>query len=135
MRLNEQVLHEWDIAVALDPSATLPDDGAELVFDNLDLIARFTAKPHGEPAVIAVATTGLDRAFTIIIEPDTVTFSPGPLSTDPNLTMPAEAFIRLVYGRLDAEYTPASVAGDAGFDRRIFPPDGVRSEPRPRLLP
>jgi len=124
MRLNEQVLHEWDIAVALDPSATLPDDGAELVIDNLDLIARFTAKPHGEPAVIAVATTRPDRAFAIIIEPDTVTFSPAPSSTDPNLSMPAEGFIRLVYGRLDAEHTPASVAGDAGILhqlRAVFP--------------
>ena len=76
MRLNEQVLHEWDIAEALDPSATLPDDSAELVIDNLDLIARFTAEPHGERAVIAVATTRPDRAFAIVIEPDTVIFSP-----------------------------------------------------------
>jgi uncharacterized protein (TIGR03083 family) len=124
MRLNEQVLHGWDIAVALDPSATLPDDGAELVIDNLDLIARFTARPGGEPAVIAVATTRPDRAFAIVVGPDTVTFSPAPSATDPTLTMPAEALVRLVYGRLDAEHTPASVAGDAGaLDqlRAVFP--------------
>lgn len=114
MRLNEQVVHEWDVAVALDPSATLSDDGTELVVDNLDLIARFTAKPHGEPRAIVVATTRPDRAFAVIVEPDNVTFSPAPSSTDPTLTMPAEGFIRLVYGRLDVKHTPASVSGDAG---------------------
>jgi len=113
MRLNEQLVHEWDVAVALDPSATLSDDGTELVVDNLDLIARFTAKSLGEPRAIAVATTRPIRAFTVVIGPSDVTFSPAPLPTDPNLTMPAEGFIRLVYGRLDAEHTPASVSGDA----------------------
>jgi len=112
MRLNEQVVHEWDVAVAIDSSATLPDDGAALVIDNLELIARFTAKPHGDPAVIEVATTRPDRAFAVVIEPDTVTLSPLPSATDPNLTMPAEGFVRLVYGRLDAEHTPATVTGD-----------------------
>jgi hypothetical protein len=38
--------------------------------------------------------------------------------------MPAEALLRLTYGRLDAAHTPASVSGDAGaLDklRAIFP--------------
>jgi hypothetical protein len=38
--------------------------------------------------------------------------------------MPAESFIRLVYGRLDAEHTPPSVLGDeAALDqlRLVFP--------------
>jgi hypothetical protein len=29
-----------------------------------------------------------------------------------DLTLPAEAFLRLVYGRLDAAHTPSSVTGD-----------------------
>ena len=33
-------------------------------------------------------------------------------SVDPDLSMPAEAFIRLIYGRLDTEHTPATVSGD-----------------------
>ncbi|HTD49062.1 MAG TPA: hypothetical protein VK771_00595, partial [Acidimicrobiia bacterium] len=70
------------------------------------------------------ATTRPDRAFTVIIEPGNVTFSPAASSTDPNLTMPAEGLIRLVYGRLDPAHTPTSVTGDAGaLDqlRKVFP--------------
>ena len=48
--------------------------------------------------------------------------------------MPAEAFIRLIYGRLDTEHTPATVSGDLavlsqlrsiypGFLNRIRPTD------------
>ena len=40
------------------------------------------------------------------------------------VTMPAEALLRLSYGRLDLAHTPASVTGDpAGLDqlRAIFP--------------
>jgi hypothetical protein len=29
-----------------------------------------------------------------------------------DLTLPAEAFVRLVYGRLDRAHTPSSVTGD-----------------------
>ena len=41
---------------------------------------------------------------------------------DPELDLPSEAFIRLVYGRLDPEHTPGTVVG-AALDtlRRTFP--------------
>jgi len=42
----------------------------------------------------------------------------------PQVTMPAEALLRLAYGRLDAAHTPASVTGEADvLDklRAIFP--------------
>jgi hypothetical protein len=41
---------------------------------------------------------------------------------DPDLVLPAEALIRLVYGRLDPEHTPP-VGGTADLDelRRVFP--------------
>jgi MDMPI C-terminal domain len=52
---------------------------------------------------------------------------PGDFSGDaeiPHVTMPAEALLRLAYGRLDPDHTPSSVSGDAGvLDklRAIFP--------------
>src|ERR1700722_14345970 len=39
MRLNEHAFHSWDIAVALDDDAVVPEDAAALVVDNLALIA------------------------------------------------------------------------------------------------
>ena len=125
LRLNEHLLHEWDVAVTLDSLATLPDDGTVIVIDNLDLIARFTAKPHGPARVITIGTTRPERAFVITVRRDGVEFSPAASpAVDPDLLMPAEAFIRLVYGRLDPNHTHASVTGDfTALDqlRAVFP--------------
>jgi uncharacterized protein (TIGR03083 family) len=113
MRLNEQLLHEWDVAVALDPSATLAADGTALIIDNLDLIARVGARPDGYSGTTVIATTDPERSLTLSINPQGVVLATVP-SVDPDLSMPAEAFIRLIYGRLDPEHTPATVSGDLG---------------------
>src|SRR5207248_1800889 len=65
MRLNEHALHTWDIDVALDPAATLPPQVSELIVDNLELIARYTAKPTGDATTISVATVDPKRAFRV----------------------------------------------------------------------
>jgi hypothetical protein len=41
----------------------------------------------------------------------------------PDLRLPAEAFIRLVYGRLDSAHTPPVETGSTHLDelRRLFP--------------
>jgi uncharacterized protein (TIGR03083 family) len=121
LRLNEHVLHTWDIDVALDPAATLPPDAAALVVDNLELIGRFTAKPTGSTRTIAVRTTDPRREFTIALTPDSVMFTPG--GGDPDLELPAEAFARLVYGRLDSDHTPLFNGEPATLDelRRVYP--------------
>jgi uncharacterized protein (TIGR03083 family) len=123
MRLNEQVVHEWDVAVALDPTATLAADGTDVVIDNLDLIARFTAKPTGTPRTITVATADPERTFEVNVQADAVSCSPAD-GGSADLALPAEAFIRLVYGRLDPDHTPAIVTIDAGALeqlRAVFP--------------
>jgi len=123
-RLNEHLLHEWDVAVALNPAATLGADGVMDVVDNLDLVARYTAQPIAPDRTLTVATTEPTRTFEIRVDRKNVDFSTIEPVDDAVLTMPSEAFIRLVYGRLDAEHTPASVLGDAAaLDqlRQIFP--------------
>jgi uncharacterized protein (TIGR03083 family) len=124
MRLNEHLLHEWDVAVSVDPAATLAADGTSVVVDNLELIGRFTAKPNGDPRAITVGTTDPDRSFVVTIEPGTVTFAPAASAEQPDLSMPAESFVRLVYGRLDPDHTPRSVSGDPAAVhqlRAVFP--------------
>jgi len=123
LRLNEHTLHTWDVEVALDPSATLHREQTALVVDNLALIARYTAKPTGSLATIAVRTTDPARDFVIDLMRDAITFSPEPADGPDQLTLPAEAFVRLVYGRLDADHTPA-FEGDPetlGELRKVFP--------------
>jgi uncharacterized protein (TIGR03083 family) len=122
MRLNEHALHVWDVEVVDDPAATLPRQAAEIVVDNLSLIARFTGRPTGDSTTITVATTDPVRVFEVALEPDSVTFGPGSDTDSVDLELPAEAFVRLVYGRLDSEHTPPGDHG-AALDvlRRVFP--------------
>jgi uncharacterized protein (TIGR03083 family) len=124
MRLNEHVLHTWDVEVVGDPAAVLPPGAAEQVIDNVALIARYTARPTGASRAIVVRTTRPARVFTITLGPDRVGFAATAAAGDdpPDAELPAEAFVRLVYGRLDPRHTPP-VSGEATIAqlRRVFP--------------
>ena len=123
-RLNEHLLHGWDVAVSLDPSATLPSDGVPFVIDNLELIGRYTAQPVAPERTVTIATSDPERGFAVTVAATTAEFASTDVVADPTLRMPAEAFIRLVYGRLDVAHTPASVEGDAEALeqlRQVFP--------------
>jgi uncharacterized protein (TIGR03083 family) len=122
MRLNEHAFHTWDIEVAADPAATIPALVAALVVDNLELVARFTGKPTGDTTTITVATTDPKRDFAVEITPGGVALTPGAAAASPDVELPAEAFARLVYGRLDTEHTPSGEHGPAlDILRRLFP--------------
>ena len=100
MRLSEHAMHTWDVAVALDPAARLAPDAVELLVDTAPRMAGFIGKKAEAPAAIAVAVTGPERAFTL----DTGGVSVLPAATDTttaSLALSAEAFIRLLAGRLD----------------------------------
>jgi uncharacterized protein (TIGR03083 family) len=122
MRLNEHAFHTWDIEVVGDPKAALPEHVAALVVDNLDLVARFTARPTGDSTTITCATITPARSFTIDITPVRAAFTAVSDAATADLELPAEAFARLVYGRLDAAHTPVGDHGPA-LDtlRRVFP--------------
>ena len=120
LRLNEHAFHTWDIEVALDDAATIPVPIAAVVVDNLEMIARFTAQPTtGDPGTITVRTSEPDRSFDVELTADGATLTPTPATAGPvDLELPAEAFARLVYGRLDPAHTP-SVAGEPALLDRI----------------
>jgi uncharacterized protein (TIGR03083 family) len=123
MRLNEHAFHTWDIEVVLDPTAVVPAVATTHVVDNLELIARFTARSTGRDRTVAVRTTAPRRDFVIGFTADNVTFATGEEQQEPDLVLPAEAFARLIYGRLDPEHTPP-VTGDIDTVdelRRAFP--------------
>jgi hypothetical protein len=127
LRVNEHTLHTWDVAVALDPAATLFADAVPTVVDNLGMVAAWTGKPVGTTRTIGVRTSEPARAFTIELREDGVGFSAGAGSGDdagpPDLELPAEAFVRLVFGRLDPDHTPAFSGDEKAVDllRRAFP--------------
>lgn len=122
LRLNEHSLHTWDIAVTFDPSATVPTDEAALVVDTLGMMARFAGKPTGAERDITVRTTAPARRFQIGLRPDGVALAPQDQVDAPDLELPADALVRLVFGRLDPAHAPA-VDNQADLDelRRAFP--------------
>ncbi len=123
LRLNEHAFHTWDIAVTLDEDAGLPEDAAAVVVDNLSLIARFSGRPDGQERTIVVRTTDPGRDIALRLSADGVELGACESAQSPDLELPAEAFSRLVYGRLDPEHTPA-ITGDAALVeelRAVFP--------------
>jgi uncharacterized protein (TIGR03083 family) len=122
MRLNEHALHSWDIAVTFDPRATLAADAAGVVVDNLAVIVGFVGKPTGSVHDVRVHTTAPDRDFVVALGADTVSLHPSPPVPTPDLDLAAEAFARLVYGRLDADHAPRGLdTADLDELRRAFP--------------
>jgi uncharacterized protein (TIGR03083 family) len=111
MRLSEHAVHTWDVEVALDPSARVPSDAVDLLVDSLPLMAGWSGRKAPAPVKVAVATAGPERSFTL----DTAGVSLAPAGPDDaptaTVTLPAEVFLRLVYGRLDdgAEVTVSGV--------------------------
>ena len=126
LRLSEHFLHTWDIVVSFDPGATLPDDAMGVVLDSVAMIAGYTGRKQDEPHSIEVRTTSPERAFHLDLGPGGVELSPSydDTAASAELALPAEAFVRLVYGRLDPDHTPDSVSAtgvDLDLLRGTFP--------------
>jgi uncharacterized protein (TIGR03083 family) len=128
LRLGEHALHTWDVAVSLDPAARVLPGSVELLIDRVPLLAGFVGQPSKAgvgPSRVAVHTTESERQFLLEIG-DRVTVSPAVESpVDATVELPAEALLRLIYGRLDPETTPALqfTGGPPDLDdlRRVFP--------------
>jgi uncharacterized protein (TIGR03083 family) len=101
LRLNEHALHTWDVEVAVDPAATVGPEATACVIDGLERVAAFTARPTGADRTVQLVTTDPARGATVVLGADAVTFTSGDPVDAPDLVLPAEACIRLVYGRLD----------------------------------
>jgi uncharacterized protein (TIGR03083 family) len=122
LRLSEHVLHTWDIEVARIPDATLPADAANTILDSIQFIVGRTAKPTGDVRSISVKTIDPARDFVLTLGTDSAELLESSFEGPADLELPAESFVRLIYGRLDEEHTPPDVRGDVVDDlRRIFP--------------
>ncbi|MDR0343535.1 MAG: maleylpyruvate isomerase N-terminal domain-containing protein [Nocardiopsaceae bacterium] len=128
MRLSEHAVHTWDIAVALDPAAGVAADAIALLVDTLPGLAGWTGKGAPEPTSFRIVTSDPEREFLLELTGTGARLGPqgtaGTAGAAAVLQLPAEALVRLIYGRLDPDHTPATVkAGDADLDllRRSFP--------------
>jgi uncharacterized protein (TIGR03083 family) len=111
MRLSEHAVHSWDVAGALDPAAAVAADAVDLLIDTLPEMAARVGKPEGVARRIRVVTKEPARDLVLVVD-DGVRIEPwddGPV--DGAVHLPAEAWLRLVYGRLDEEH-PSTVELD-----------------------
>ena len=127
MRLNEAAQHSWDVRVAHDDAAAIPDDAASLVVEHyttglgflLGFIGKADALP--EPAVVTLGDLGVALSVT-----DTVALvDPAGAEATARFTGSADAVARLLSGRLTPRWTPAGVSVEGNVDleglRRVFP--------------
>jgi uncharacterized protein (TIGR03083 family) len=122
LRLSEHVLHTWDIEVARLPDAALPNEAANAILDGIQFVVGRTAKPTGEIWSVSVRTIDPPRDFALNLGTDSAELVESSFGGPTDLELPAESFVRLIYGRLDEEHTPAAVRGEVVADlRRIFP--------------
>jgi uncharacterized protein (TIGR03083 family) len=125
LRLGEHAIHTWDVAVSLDPAATVSPDAVSLLIDNVpQFLAPRLGRAPDVPFKIRIRTTRPDRDYLLVAaDPISMTDWPGN-GADSEVSMPSEALLRLAYGRLDPAHTPAEVVADpAVLDRlrRMFP--------------
>jgi uncharacterized protein (TIGR03083 family) len=128
LRLGEHALHTWDVAVTADPGARVPADAVDLLIDRVpEFLAPRLGKPQDPPLRVHLTVTGPGRDW-VLTAADTVSVTDGGEAAGGEETsevaIPAEALLRLAYGRLDPGHTPAEVQADpAILDRlrAVFP--------------
>jgi uncharacterized protein (TIGR03083 family) len=131
MRLNEVALHSWDVRVAFDPDATLGDEEAGVLLEQLrgplGFLVGFTARTavlDGREVNVNVRAADQDEHFGLVLGESAAVAD---ASGDPHaeIVADADAILRLISGRLREQHTPGSVVvtGDVTLDqlRQVFP--------------
>ena len=103
MRLGEHVVHTWDVEESVRPGAELAVPAASLLLDQVHFIVGRSGVPTGEPRTITVRTHEPARDFNVVVEASSVTLVDTVHSGPVDVEISAEAFVRLIYGRLDAQ--------------------------------
>jgi hypothetical protein len=115
--------------VTFDPTATLHPGAVDLLIDHSGEFLAYIGKAEalgGRSATVAVRTTDPERSYGLTITDAVSLTDDVPPEPDATLHLPAESWLRLTYGRLRPEHTPAAVTitGDTPtLDdlRRVFP--------------
>lgn len=102
-RLSEQSVHAWDIEVALDETATIPAPEVALLWQRLDLVAtRFRdaeTLARLAPTQIAVELAESRRILSLHLNAELHLYPCEAADPSSQLYGPAEAVLRMVYGR------------------------------------
>jgi uncharacterized protein (TIGR03083 family) len=125
-RLSEFALHQWDAEVGFNPFAAVTPEAVPLLLDQLGGMLSWTSRPKeldGREATLLVRLRDPERTFGLRLG-EQITLTDAPEQPDGELSLPAEAWLRLVVGRLGTRYTPegVQVSGPVTLDdlRRVF---------------
>ncbi len=123
MRLGEHAMHSWDIAVMRDPAATVAPESVALLIDTIGQFAARFGKEGMPDMRVDVQVTSPERRFVLQTGEHTSLTEFDGEDGLPELRLPAEAFMRLLYGRLDPAHTPAVHTSGVELDelRKAFP--------------
>jgi uncharacterized protein (TIGR03083 family) len=128
LRLSEHAMHTWDVAAAIDPEAVVAPDAAAQLTGQVSWLAERTGRPGERP--FRARLRGSNPEIDLLLDvADKVTLIPWPAEgAEPvgaEIQMPAEALMRLFYGRLDPAHTPpVEITGDPALldlARAVFP--------------
>jgi uncharacterized protein (TIGR03083 family) len=127
MRLSEHAIHTWDVASAIDPVAVVAPDAVALLYGRVSWLAERTGRQGDGPLRARLVASDSEADFLLDVT-DKVTLVPWPAEGGPadgEIHLPAEALLRLFYGRLGDEVTPTvEISGDPallGRIRAVFP--------------
>jgi uncharacterized protein (TIGR03083 family) len=124
LRVSEQAMHGWDVAVAFDETAAVPTVAVPAIFNMLWMTLRFAAQPYDGQLRLRILTTDPDGDYVFEIAQGETRLTPSNDHTDASavdgeLQLPAEALLRLFYGRLDPRHTPPHKATDETLLERL----------------
>ena len=120
MRLSEHAIHTWDVAVAIDPVAVVAPDAVPLLYGRVSWLAERTGRAGDQLRVHLWGDA--PEADLLLDVADKVTVVPWPAEgaeVDEEFRMPAEALLRLFYGRLGPAVTPIEISGDPALLDRV----------------
>jgi uncharacterized protein (TIGR03083 family) len=125
-RLSEHSVHAWDIAVALDPKATIPADELDLLWQRLDLITgRFFDKDQLarlRPRTLDLELLDRGAHYTLELgDAPRLSLTP-PVTPTGSVAGTSDALLRLTYGRHQVR-DPVTVTGAVALDdlQNLFP--------------
>lgn len=130
LRLSELTFHTWDVEVAFDREATLAREAVPLVFAPMAMFLGFFAKPEviesARALTLSIELTQPRKSFGLVLGKKVELLKDTPAEVAGVVKGPAEAWLRLLAGRLGAEVTPADFTIYGGAVtladlRKVFP--------------
>jgi uncharacterized protein (TIGR03083 family) len=128
MRLSEHTFHRWDVDVVTDPAAELNTAATGFMLAAQAQLVPYLAKPDQAPdlaGLVLAFDLGGQGTYTLDLREGVTFTADAPETPDATVTLPVDAFLRLLFGRLDEAHVPAGITvdGKASLDslRRLLP--------------